>query len=280
MHVPREGAARAGGGRPRARRGRPRQRDGAVGIADPARAPHPRGCGRPRRAGAARAGADRRRHRGRDAAHPQRDRRTPGPPARRVAMLGAHLDSVREGPGINDNGSGVAVDARARRAPARPPGAALRVLGRRGARPLRLARLRGLAQRRRSAGASRATSTSTWSARPTPCATSTARAGCAAALEQALRARKLAFDEISIGGASDHAPFEGAGISAAGLYSGSEERKTARQAGRYGGRAGRAARPLLPPPLRHARPRRPRRCWPSSRDAGRARRSVRDRRKR
>ena len=32
----------------------------------------------------------------------------PGPPARRVAMLGAHLDSVREGPGINDNGSGVA----------------------------------------------------------------------------------------------------------------------------------------------------------------------------
>ena len=32
----------------------------------------------------------------------------PGRP-RRVAMVGAHLDSVREGPGINDNGSGVAV---------------------------------------------------------------------------------------------------------------------------------------------------------------------------
>ena len=29
------------------------------------------------------------------------------------------------------------------------------------------------------------------------------------ALEQALRARKLAFDEITIGGSSDHAPFDG-----------------------------------------------------------------------
>src|SRR3954471_24554878 len=40
--------------------------------------------------------------------------------ARRVAMVGAHLDSVREGPGINDNGSGVAVTLAL---PERPPGA-------------------------------------------------------------------------------------------------------------------------------------------------------------
>ena len=63
------------------------------------------------------------------------------------------------------------------------------------------------------------------------------------ALEQALRGRRLAFDEISIGASSDHAPFAGAGISAAGLYSGSEEHKTARQARAYGGRAGRALDP-------------------------------------
>ena len=59
------------------------------------------------------------------------------------------------------------------------------------------------------------------------------------ALEQALRARRLAFDEVQIGASSDHAPFDDAGISTGGLYSGSEERKSARQARAYGGDAGR-----------------------------------------
>jgi Peptidase family M28/PA domain len=60
-----------------------------------------------------------------------------------------------------------------------------------------------------------------------------------AALERALRARRLRFQGISIDGSSDHAPFERAGISVGGLYSGSDERKTAAQATAYGGRAGR-----------------------------------------
>ena len=63
------------------------------------------------------------------------------------------------------------------------------------------------------------------------------------ALERALRQRKLRFEPISIGAVSDHAPFVAAGIPAAGLYSGSDELKTARQARTYGGRAG---RPLDP----------------------------------
>ena len=63
------------------------------------------------------------------------------------------------------------------------------------------------------------------------------------ALEAAMRKRKLRFEPISIGASSDHAPFAGAGISAGGLYSGSEERKTATQARAYGGRSG---RPLDP----------------------------------
>ena len=63
------------------------------------------------------------------------------------------------------------------------------------------------------------------------------------ALADALRARDLRFDTIRIGGSSDHAPFASAGIPVGGLYSGSAERKTARQARAFGGRAG---RPLDP----------------------------------
>ena len=64
------------------------------------------------------------------------------------------------------------------------------------------------------------------------------------ALEQALRsAQARASTSSTIGASSDHAPFEDAGIAVGGLYSGSEERKSARQARTYGGRAG---RPLDP----------------------------------
>ena len=161
----------------------------------------------------------------------------PGPPARRVAMLGAHLDSVREGPGINDNGSGVASTL----------ALAERLRGRRGLRfgfwgaeelglygsRAYVASLSG-PERRRIAGYVNLDMVGS----PNAVRYVYGQGRVRAALERALRSRKLAFDEITIGGVSDHAPFEAAGISAAGLYSGSDERKTARQAGRYGGRAG------------------------------------------
>ena len=63
-------------------------------------------------------------------------RRRPAPTAD-VVMVGAHLDSVTEGPGINDNGSGVAavLETALQLGPS-PDGAergAVRLLGRRGA---------------------------------------------------------------------------------------------------------------------------------------------------
>ncbi|MEA2317306.1 MAG: hypothetical protein QOD44_1495, partial [Solirubrobacteraceae bacterium] len=166
----------------------------------------------------------------------------PGPPARRVAMVGAHLDSVREGAGINDNGSGVASTlALAERLRDRR---GLR-FGFWGAEELGLYGSRGYvaslsaAERRRIAGYVNLDMVGS----PNAVRYVYGRGLVRDALEQALRAGKLAFDQIQIGASSDHAPFEGAGIPAAGLYSGSEERKTARQARAYGGEAG---RPLDP----------------------------------
>ena len=162
----------------------------------------------------------------------------PGSPARRVAMLGAHLDSVREGPGINDNGSGVAAAlALAERLRDRR---GLR-FGFWGAEELGLYGSRGYvdslsgAERRRIAGYVNLDMVGS----PNPVRYVYGEGPVREALEQALRDRRLAFDELTIGDSSDHAPFEDAGIAVGGVYSGSEERKSARQARVYGGRADR-----------------------------------------
>ena len=161
---------------------------------------------------------------------------------RRVAMVGAHLDSVREGPGINDNGSGVAVtlalaerlrDQRGLR------------FGFWGAEELGLYGARrsvdslSPAERRRVTGYLNLDMLGS----PNAIRYLYGAGRVRDALVKALRARKLGYETINIGGSSDHAPFADAGISAAGLYSGSEERKTAREARQFGGRAG---RPLDP----------------------------------
>ena len=165
-----------------------------------------------------------------------------GPAARRVAMVGAHLDSVPEGPGVNDNASGVAATlALAERLRDRR---GLR-FGFWGAEELGLYGSRGYVaslsgpERRRIAGYVNLDMVGSPNAVRYVYGEGRARE----ALERALRTRRLAFDELEIGASSDHAPFEGAGISAGGLYSGGDERKTARQAQAYGGRAG---RPLDP----------------------------------
>ncbi len=161
----------------------------------------------------------------------------PGAPQRRMAMLGAHLDSVREGPGINDNASGVAAAL----------ALAERLRDRRGLRfafwgaeelglygSRRYVTSLSSAERRQVAGYVNLDMVGS----PNAVRYVYGKGPVREALEQALRTRRLAFDEIAIGASSDHAPFEDAGISAGGLYSGSEERKTARQARAYGGRAG------------------------------------------
>ena len=72
---------------------------------------------------------------------------TPGGRADRTVVVGGHLDSVYEGPGINDDGSGVSMmietaeaDGRARHRPAEQ--GAVHLLQRRGAGPARLGVLR------------------------------------------------------------------------------------------------------------------------------------------
>ena len=94
----------------------------------------------------------------------------PGSEPGLVVMLGAHLDSVVDGPGINDNGSGVAALLELARAlGGSQPRATIRlgVLERRGARPPRLVALRRRPVRTRSATPSSSTSTRTWSPRRT-----------------------------------------------------------------------------------------------------------------
>ena len=69
-----------------------------------------------------------------------------------VVMVGAHLDSVPEGPGINDNGSGVAavLETALQLGPfaAGAERGAVRLLGGRGARAVGLGQLRRVARRR------------------------------------------------------------------------------------------------------------------------------------
>ena len=161
---------------------------------------------------------------------------------RRVAMVGAHLDSVREGPGINDNGSGVAVTL----------ALAERLRGQKGLRfgfwgaeELGLYGSRRYVESLTSQQRERITGYINLDmvGSPNPVRYVYGSGRVRDALERALRRRKLRFEAITIGASSDHAPFAGAGISAGGLYSGSEERKTASQARAFGGRAG---RPLDP----------------------------------
>jgi Zn-dependent M28 family amino/carboxypeptidase len=161
---------------------------------------------------------------------------------RPVAMVGAHLDSVREGPGINDNGSGVAVTLALAERLRNQTG--LR-FGFWGAEELGLYGSRryvdSLSQRERARISGYVNLDMVGSPNPVRYVYGGGRVRDA--LEDALRARKLRFEPLNIGDSSDHAPFDNAGIPAAGLYSGSEETKTAAQARAYGGRAG---RPLDP----------------------------------
>jgi aminopeptidase Y len=144
-------------------------------------------------------------------------------PARadRVVMAGAHLDSVRDGPGVNDDGSGVAAvlaAAEALRGRALPDRAGVR-FGLWGAEEVGLVGSRRYvdrlpaAERRRIAAYVNLDMVGTRGRRP-------ALYG-APEVQRALR-RQLpaAGRDRSIGNASDHAPFAGAGIQAGGIFTG------------------------------------------------------------
>jgi len=154
--------------------------------------------------------------------------------ADRLVMAGAHLDSVPEGPGLNDNGSGVAalldVAERAPAGRARPGDARLRFAFW-GAEELGLVGSRRHVQRlspaQRRAIVAYLNLDMVGSPRARPAVYRAADGDVVAGrLERLLRAglerRGVEPREESLGGASDHAPFARAGIPVGGLFTGAD----------------------------------------------------------
>ena len=165
-----------------------------------------------------------------------------------VVLLGAHLDSVASGPGINDNGSGSAlvleVARQARRLHVRPRhglrfafcgGEELGLLG-------STSYVQSLSVKQRS----RLLDVLNFDMVGSPNFGRIVYAGegqpsGSLRINNAFRAyfagRGLPVEEASLGGSSDHAAFAQAGISVGGLFTGADEEKTAASAGRFGGSA-------------------------------------------
>jgi Zn-dependent M28 family amino/carboxypeptidase len=165
---------------------------------------------------------------------------------RERVMLGAHLDSVPGGAGANDNASGVGtVLAVAERAAERGGRRPLRV-GLWGAEELGLHGSRrhvaGLARRERARIAAYVNLDMVGSAnggRFTYGSGQPEVARLEAAAARTLRERGAAPRRRSLGGGSDHAPFERAGVPVFGLFSGAGGQKTPDQRRAWGGRSGR-----------------------------------------
>jgi Iap family predicted aminopeptidase len=166
-----------------------------------------------------------------------------------AAMAGAHLDSVPAGPGINDNGSGVATLLEL-----------AEEIGASKARPRRRLRLafwgaeelglygsrryvRGLpaAERRRIIAYLNLDMVgSANGGRLLYGGTRGAAARAARAVRAYLRARGVRLEATAIDQGSDHASFTAAGVPVLGLFSGASETKRPAQRRAWGGRAGRA----------------------------------------
>ena len=168
---------------------------------------------------------------------------------RGVVLLGAHLDSVANGPGINDNGSGSALVLEIARQARR--------LGVRQARGLRFAfwgaeelglvgsraYVAGLSARERE----RLSAVLNFDMVGSPNFArfvydgDTAPAGSARIenlFHSYFAARRQPVEELSLGGSSDHAPFAEAGVAVGGLFTGGDDLKPAGLARRFGGTAG------------------------------------------
>jgi Peptidase family M28/PA domain len=142
----------------------------------------------------------------------------------RLVMAGAHLDSVPAGPGINDDGSGVAALLEAAEALGpRPPGARVR-LAFWAAEELGLYGSRHYVSSLSEAERDRIAAYVNLDMVGSPNAGVPAVYG-APPIERVLRRalRRPARTE-RLGGSSDHAPFRRAGIPVGGLYTGSAER--------------------------------------------------------
>ena len=161
---------------------------------------------------------------------------------RRVVMAGGHLDSVPEGPGINDNASGVAaVLEMAEQLAASPPrGARLRLglwgaeeWGLRGSR----AYVRSLSRTERRRIAGYVNLDMVGSPNGAILVYGSRR------MREALHRQIGVAATIAVGGSSDHAPFRAAGIPVGGIYTGGPEIKRRSEARAFGGKAGEAMDP-------------------------------------
>jgi hypothetical protein len=150
---------------------------------------------------------------------------TPGGKADHVVMAGGHLDSVRGGPGINDNGSGAATLIEAAEAIGpNPPGARVR-LAFWGAEELGLLGSRHYVQSLDGAERRRISGYLNFDMVGSPNAVPELYADGDRELGRVLRrvaGRPLGGAQV--GGASDHAPFAAAGVPVNGLYTGASER--------------------------------------------------------
>lgn len=172
----------------------------------------------------------------------------------RVVMVGAHLDSVAAGPGMNDNASGsAAILELARQLATTRPTATVRFawwgseeLGLLGSRHY-LEQLRP-ADRDRialylnldmvgSRNVRRLVYDGT--ARGAPPGSRVIQQ----VLTDYLRSQDLAVGTTSLGGGSDHAPFAAAGIPVGGLFTGAGEAKSQQDEDQFGGTAGEPADP-------------------------------------
>ena len=209
-----------------------------------------------------------------------------------VVMAGAHLDSVPEGPGINDNGSGVAallqIAEQLGGSPDLSGTVRLGFWGSEEDEPRGLHRLRRRPRRGPRARPSRSTSTSTWS--PPPTSATSSRAAPAVIMVRATtrpgrpgrrRSRRCSPRSwpgsapppraTSSTGSRTTTPSSKPASRPAG--SSPATRREDRRPGPGVGWAGRpGVRPLLPPVLRPSRRRRPRRARPVHR---RGRRDLR-----
>lgn len=170
-----------------------------------------------------------------------------------VVMLGAHLDSAAAGPGINDNGSGVAVVLATAEALGTLPAASRTVRfafwgAEEGASFGSAAYVAALTQAERKRIAAYLNFDMIGS--PNPLRLVYAEASAAAgsdALTDVFAAYfasvDLAWEPIDLGGDSDHGPFADAGIPTGGLFSGGIEPVTAGQAATFGAIAGQPADP-------------------------------------
>ncbi|PRY61580.1 aminopeptidase S [Knoellia remsis] len=175
----------------------------------------------------------------------------PGGDPTNVVMMGAHLDSITGGPGINDNGSGTAAvleTALAYAASGQTPKNRLRV-GFWGAEELGLVGSKAYAASLSTTEKDKIRVYLNYdmigSVNPGYFVYNDNPAGNGARdeLTAYYDSRGIPWEYIDVQGRSDHAAFRSYGIPTAGIFSGAEGLKSSAQAQKWGGTAGRAFDP-------------------------------------